>query len=229
MGGTVDGTVLVFAAASLTDAFTELADRFEAAHPGVDVELNLAGSANLREQILDGAPADVVATANPSTMAGIDEAGLLATEPVVFARNRLVLAVPVDNPGGVLTLADLADPDLLVGLCAEGVPCGDLARQALDGEGITPSIDTAEPDVRALVARLAAGELDAGIVYVTDVAASDGALVALEAPVLDAAVAEYPIAVVSDGPNPAAADALVDFVLGDQGRLLLDAFGFSAS
>ncbi len=170
-GPAADNTLAVFAAASLTDSFEVLAAAFEAGHPGVTVTLNFAASSALREQILAGAPADVFASASADDMNRLAAAGALAGEPRVFARNRMVIAVPAGNPAGITGLEDFADPGRLIGLCAEEIPCGRYAREALASAGVTPSPDTLEPDVRALLTKVAAGELDAGIVYATDIAA----------------------------------------------------------
>lgn len=217
--------VIVSAAASLADAFGGLEAAFEAAHPDVDVVLNLAGSATLREQILGGAPVDVFAPANLETMETVEAAGLTASPAVVFARNRMALAVPADNPGRVAGLDDLARQDLLVGLCAAGVPCGDLARQVLRNAGVTAALDTEESDVRALLTKLEAGELDAGIVYVTDVVAVPD-VTGIEIPAELNAATAYPIAVLRDAPNATIAQQFVDFVLSDTGRQILTEYGF---
>jgi molybdate transport system substrate-binding protein len=225
--GEVQGALHVFAAASLTDAFTDLAAAFETAHPGTDVRLNLAGSARLREQIRAGAPADVFAPADPDDLAALADAGLVSRPWVTFATNRLRLAVPSDNPGGVAGVADLADPDLLVGLCATGVPCGDLAREALALSGVDPALDTNEPDVRALLTKLAEGELDAGVVYATDVLASAGEVTGIELPpAADGVVATYVLAPVADSGNPATAEAFAAFVRSPTARSILADHGF---
>jgi molybdate transport system substrate-binding protein len=221
-----EAEVLVSAASSLTEAFAEVEAAFEAANPGTDVVLNLAGSATLREQVLAGAPVDVLATASPETMVEVVAAGAVDGEPVVFARNRLVVTVPTANPGGVTGIADLAEDDLLVGLCAVGVPCGDLAREALRQADVEASIDTNEPDVRALLTKLEAGELDVGITYSTDVAASD-AVDGIPLPDDVDVTAEYPIVVVSEAPNPAGARAFVDFVTSGAGQAVLARYGFA--
>lgn len=219
--------LLVSAAASLTDAFTEIASAFQAAHPSVRVRLNLAGSSALRAQILEGAPADVFASADPSHMDRLDAAGELAGEPRIFAQNALQIAVPPDNPGAVTGLEDFARSELLLGLCARGVPCGDLARVALTRAGVEPAIDTGEPDVRALLGKVELGELDAAIVYATDVIGSDGGVRGIDLPARAAVVARYPVAVLAGAPNPEAAHAFVEFVLSEQGRTILARHGFS--
>lgn len=219
------GTVAVFAAASLTDAFTALAGAFEAAGGGFTVELNVAGSSTLREQILNGAPADVFAAADQSTMAAVVEAGL-AAEPADFARNRLQIAVPAGNPAGVAGLADFADGDLLLGLCAEEVPCGRFGREALAGAGVTPSVDTEEPDVRALLTKVQAGELDAGLVYRTDVLAGGDTVEGIDVPPDQNVTVTYPIAALTEAGEPEGAARFVAYVLSAEGQAILARHGF---
>jgi molybdate transport system substrate-binding protein len=225
---TVDGEVLVSAAASLTEAFTAIEDAFEDANPGIDVLLNLASSSSLREQILEGAPVDVFASANTSNMDRVSEAGAVAGKARVFAKNTLQIAVPAGNPAGVTGLVDFANQELLIGLCAEDVPCGDLGRQALDNAGVTPSIDSNEPDVRALLTKIGAAELDAGIVYVTDVITTEGGVAGVEIPENQNVVAEYSIAILVDAPSAVAAAAFVRFVMSDAGQVIMGEYGFTA-
>lgn len=227
-GGDATESVLVSAAASLTDAFTEMANEFESTHAGIDLVINYGGSSTLREQILEGAPVDVFAPANPSNMDDVVEARLALTDPKVFARNLLQIAVPLGNPAGVSRLEDLADADLLIGLCAPEVPCGDFARDVLANAGVTPMIDTNEPDVRALLTKIEIGELDAGITYVTDVASADGTVEGVHIPEDVNVVAEYPIVVLADAPNREGAEAFIEFVLSDRGQEILSQFGFAA-
>jgi len=219
--------VVVSAAASLTDAFAEIEVAFEAANPGVDVVLNLGASSTLREQILAGAPVDVYAAANTLTMADVVAAGRSDGDPVVFAQNSLAIAVAAGNPGGVTGLEDFARGELLIGLCAPGVPCGDFARQALAGAGVVPAVDTNEPNVRALITKIELGELDAGIAYATDVM-STPRIEGLEIPEEHDVRADYPITVVAAAPHPRAAAAFVAFVLSGEGRRILDEYGFSS-
>lgn len=220
------GELLVFAAASLTDAFEQIESAFEAGHPAVDVSLNLAGSATLREQLLDGAPASVFAPADAARMDEVAEAELIAEVPVVFATNSLTIAVPAGNPGAVEGLDDFADDGLLLGACAVGVPCGDLGAAAFAQAGVDPAIDTFEPDVRSLLTKLAVGELDAGLVYVTDVAARPDAIEAIALPAGIDTTTDYPIATLLDAPNPGAAAAFVEFVLSPDGQAVLVDNGF---
>lgn len=222
------GELLVSAAASLTDAFAEVEAAFETANPGVDVVLNLGSSSSLREQILEGAPADVFASANTSNMDQVAEAGEVEGEAQIFVLNELQIAVPADNPAGITGLDDFGSEDLLIGLCAEEVPCGSFGREALAKAGVTPAIDTNEPDVRSLLTKVEAGELDAGIVYVTDVLTTAGAVKGIEIPDDFNVVAAYPIAALVNAPNPDAAAGFVEFVLSDEGQAILVGFGFTA-
>ena len=226
-GEDLEGELLVSAAASLTDAFGDIEAAFEEANPDVDVVLNLGASSALREQILEGAPADVFASANTSNMDQVVEADE-AFDPEIFVTNLLQIAVPEGNPGSVTRLEDFANEELFIGLCAEEVPCGDFARQALENAGVTPSIDTNEPDVRALLTKVGAGELDAGIVYATDVQSNEGAVEGVDIPDEDNVVAEYPIVALTNAPNPDAAAAFVAFVLSDKCREILSGYGFGA-
>lgn len=168
------GSVRVFAASSLTDVLAQVGSAFE--ENGMQVNFNFAGSSALREQILDGASADVFISANRPVMTELIEADDLARGPVVIAENTMEIAVPIDNDAGVSGLADLSDASLAIGLCAEGVPCGDLASQVLDAAAVQPSVDTYEPNVRALISKVELGELDAALVYRTDILASEEAV-----------------------------------------------------
>lgn len=224
-GGRASTDVSVFAAASLTDAFADLAEAFVDAHPDIEVDLNLAGSSSLAQQVLAGAPADVFASASPATMDVVVAEGA-ASSPVAFATNPLQIVVPAGNPGGVTGLADFERDELLLGLCAAEVPCGELARRALDAAGVTPAHDTDEPDVRALLAKVVHGELDAALVYRTDVLAEGDAVEGIALPTGVEVTARYPIAVLTGAPAPDAAAAFVGFVLSDEGQAILSAHGF---
>jgi molybdate transport system substrate-binding protein len=221
------GDITVFAAASLTDAFTELGTTFESDNPGASVEFNFGASSALREQILAGAPADVFASANTSNMDQVVDGGA-ASDPEGFVTNLLEIAVPAGNEAAVTGLDDFANADLLIGLCAEEVPCGEFGREALANAGVTPSIDTNEPDVRSLLTKVEAGDLDAGIVYVTDVMAAGDSVEGVGIPADDNVVATYPIAALTDAANADAADAFVEFVLSDEGQEILQSYGFDS-
>ncbi|MGI9605028.1 MAG: molybdate ABC transporter substrate-binding protein [Acidimicrobiales bacterium] len=225
-GGESD-TVLVYAAASLTDAFIDLEIEFESANNDVDVRLNFAGSSTLREQVLEGAPADVFASANIAVMTELVEAGA-ARRPADFASNRLEIAVPVGNPEGVTGLNDFADQTLLVGVCAVGVPCGDLSRIVLGNAGVDLAADTHEPDVRSLLTKIEAGELDAGLVYRTDVLSQANEVDGLAIPSDVNRSSIYPIATLTEAPNDLDATRFVEFVLSARGRDVLAGHGFDA-
>jgi len=217
----------VFAAASLTDAFDEVGAAFEKDNPDVEVEFNYGPSSGLREQILQGAPADVFASANTSNMDQVVEGGA-AKDPQNFVTNQLQIAVPAGNEAGVTGLADFAQANLLIGLCAEDVPCGEFGREALANAGVTPSIDTNEADVRSLLTKVESGDLDAGIVYITDVKAAGDKVEGIDIPADDNVTATYPIAALTDSKNAEVAQAFVDFVLSDEGQAILADHGFGS-
>lgn len=219
-----DQELVVSAAASLSEVFEVIARDFEAAHPDVDVVLNVGGSSSLREQIVEGAPTDVFASASLQIMASLADSAHVGT-PMVFAANQMVLAVPDGNPGDVQVLADLERSGLYVGLCAEAVPCGEYANQVAERAGVVPSVDTREPDVRALVTKVVAGELDVGLVYLTDVEGTDG-IEAVRIPDEYQPKVEYPIAVVADSDETELANAFVEYVRSEAGRAVLKDRGF---
>lgn len=220
----------VLAAASLTDAMEDLADGFEAkaklAGTPVEVELNVAGSATLREQILSGAPGDVFVSANAAIMDEVALADEVNGEVQPLAANSMMLVTPADNSRAVDGLEDLADPDLLVGLCTPGVPCGDFAAQVLEQAGVDAEIDTFEDDVRSLMTRVIADELDAAIVYESDVAAAGPAVAAIAIPSELNVEAESQIAVLKGSENPTTAHTFVDFAASAEGRTVLESHGF---
>ncbi|MEO3785320.1 molybdate ABC transporter substrate-binding protein [Actinocorallia sp. B10E7] len=218
-------TVTVFAAASLTEAFTTLGAEFEDGHPGVKVRFNFGSSATLAQQLVRGAPADVFAAASPATMKTVTDASL-AGNPAVFARNRLEIAVPSADPGGVDELRDLADPKVKVALCAEQVPCGAAAAKALDAAGLDVTPVTLEQDVKAALTKVVLGEVDAALVYRTDVIAAGGKVKGIAFPEADQAVNDYPVAALKDAPSSALATEFVTLVLAEQGRTVLTEAGF---
>jgi molybdate transport system substrate-binding protein len=226
--GELSGELVVFAAASLTDAFSELAEAFTAEHPDVRVVFNFAGSQVLASQIAEGAPADVFASADVVQMDVVADAASTTAEPVVFTSNLLEIAVEPGNPHGVSALADLEAPDLIVVLPAEAVPAGRYAREALDAAGVALTPASLEQDVRAALAKVELGEADAALVYASDVAAADGRVDGVAIPAEHNVPASYPIAALADASNPRAAAAFVDFVLGAQGQDILAAYGFTS-
>jgi molybdate transport system substrate-binding protein len=224
----VAGAITVFAAASLTGTFTALGTEFEKAHPGTKVGFNFGASSTLARQLTEGAPGDVFAAASGTTMDTVTKAGAAAGAPAVFARNRLEIAVPPANPGHVRGLADFARPSLRIAVCAPQVPCGVAAATAFAAAGITPRPDTLEQDVKATLAKVVSGEVDAALVYRTDVRAAGAAVRGLDFPEAADAVNDYPIVVLRDSPNAATAAAFRDFVLSPAGRSVLVAAGFDS-
>jgi molybdate transport system substrate-binding protein len=220
--------LLVSAAASLSDAFTELAMIFEREHPGTDVVLNLAGSAALREQVLAGAPVDVLATASLATMAPVVRAGATIGQPSEFAANELALVVPHGNPGGVTSLDDLATPALFVGLCDVSVPCGALADTVLAAVHISPSVDTRERDVRSLLTKLVSGDLDVGLVYATDARAAGSSVKVIADDSVQRLRTSYVIAALTRSSNLTGAAEFVALILSDEGQATLGRHGFLA-
>lgn len=227
VSGGLTGELVVFAAASLTDAFDELSDAFMEANPGVEVVGNLAGSQTLASQIREGAPADVFASANTAQMDVVADAGNLGGDPEIFTANRLAIAVEPGNPLGIDGLADLADPELVLVLPSAEVPAGGYARQALDAAGIEVTPSSLERDVRAALSKVELGEADVAIVYASDIVASDGRADGVPIPPEHNVLATYPIAVLADAPNQATAAAFVAFVLGEAGQAILTGDGFA--
>lgn len=224
----IAGDVTVFAAASLTDAFTDLGEAFTTAHPAVEVTFNFAASSALVTQIGQGAPADVFASADTDSMARLTDIGGTGTAPTVFTTNRVQIIVGRGNPEGITGLADLAADGLIVVVCAPEVPCGRYARQILDDAGVDVAFASLEENARAVVSKVTLGEADAGIVYATDVLAAGGAADGVDIPAAANMRAEYPIAVTAEAPNPQAARAFVDFVLSAEGQEILALAGFAS-
>lgn len=220
------GEIVVSAAASLTDAFTEIEVSFEEAHPEADVVLNFAGSPTLREQILEGAPVDVFASADTRNMDEVVAANVIYAEPSIFAINRMQIAVPSGNPGGVTGLQDFAEDSLIIGLCSAEVPCGAFARQVFDAAGVDVELDTNESDVRALITKIEAGEIDAGITYVTDVIAAGAAVDGIDIPEAENITAEFPIVILAEAPNLEGATRFTQFILSLEGQEILGQHGF---
>lgn len=224
-----ESDLTVFAAASLTDAFTELGEAFEAENPDVAVTFSLASSSDLVNQINEGAPADVFASADEANMTKLTDEDRAAGEPSTFATNSLQIIVEPGNPQGVTGLQDLADnPDLIVVSCAPEVPIGAYTQEVFANAGVQVELDSLEENVRAVVDKVVIGEADAGVVYATDVTAAGDDAEGVEIPADVNIVAEYPIAVTEDAPNPDAAAAFEAYVLGPEGQAVLAAYGFGA-
>lgn len=220
----------VFAAASLTETFTDLGHKFEAAHPGVKVTFNFGSSATLATQINEGAPADVFAAASPTTMKTVTDAGNGEGSPVTFVRNKLEIAVPSGNPGKVEGLDDFAKDDLDIALCDVTVPCGAAAEKAFAAAGITPKPDTRETDVKATLTKVQLGEVDAALVYQTDIQASNKAnpnqVEGINFPEADQAINDYQIVALKDSDASDLAADWVDYVSTSEAQDVLTAAGF---
>lgn len=223
----LSGTVNVFAAASLKEAFTTLGKQFEAAHPGTKVVLNFGPSSGLAAQITSGAPADVFASASAKNMEQVVTAGEAAS-PTTFAGNVMEIAVPADNPAGIASLADLAEPGVKVALCQAEVPCGVTAAKVLANAKLTVKPVTEEVDVKSVLSKVTLGEIDAGVVYVSDVRAAGKRVTGIEIPADVNASTSYPIATLTKAPNKATARAFTDYVLSDAGTTVFITDGFTA-
>jgi molybdate transport system substrate-binding protein len=235
----VSGKITVFAASSLTDSFKRIATDFQAANPGASVEFNFAGSPALVTQLGQGAAADALATADTKNMQNALDQKLVEDAGTPFAKNRLVIIVPKDNPAKVASARDLAKPDVKLVLAGRDVPVGNYGRQSLDKYAADPAygadfntkvlanLVSEEPNVKAVVTKVQLGEADAGIVYVTDVTKDvQGDISAL--PIEDQynVIATYPIAVTKDAGEPDVAQAFIDYILSDTGQATLKDYGF---
>lgn len=224
-GGALKGDLVVFAAASLKPTFTQLAKQFEAAHPGVKVVLSFGGSDTLAAQIKQGAPVDVFAAANNTTMQTVVSSDD-AKSPVNFVKNELEMAVAPGNPKNIRALSDVAKPGVKLALCAKAVPCGSAAAKAFAVAGVDAKPVTFEQDVTSVLTKVELGEADAGLVYRTDVKAAGAKVDGVDFPEAAKAVNSYPIAQVTTGKNPNAGKEFVGFVLSPSGQAVLTAAGF---
>lgn len=219
-------TLTVYAAASLTAAFEDIAAEFEKEHDGVDVELSFGGSSDLVTQIQEGAPADVFASADTANMDKLSAADLTGAEPEAFATNRLEIAVPPGNPAGIQTFQDLAKPGLALVVCAPEVPCGAAAQSVAQVAGVTLDPVSEEQSVTDVLGKISSGEGEAGLVYVTDIAAASEDVEGITFPESGEVVNTYPIAPVADSGESDLAAEFVEFVLGDTGQGVLAGYGF---
>lgn len=226
-GGDTGSTELtILAAASLTETFTALADEFEAAHPGVSVRLAFDSSATLAAQAVQGAPADLLATADAATMQDAVDGGAVPDGPTTFATNVMTLVVPADNPADIRSVADLDGPGVDYVVCVDTAPCGKVGAALLAANRITAAAASLETDVKAVLAKVVSDEADAGLVYVTDAAAAGDAVQRVEVPEADTEVLDYPIGVLEQAGAPDLALEFVDLVLAADGQALLADAGF---
>ncbi|HYJ75757.1 MAG TPA: molybdate ABC transporter substrate-binding protein [Kineosporiaceae bacterium] len=222
----VSGSITVFAAASLKESFTAIGTAFEAEHPGTRVTFNFGASSALAQQITQGAPADVFASASPTTMQQVVD-GKAANGSTAFARNVLEIAVPPNDPAKVAGLGDLGRAGVKVVLCQPQVPCGALAQTVLGKAGVTVKPASLEADVKSTLSKVQLGEADAALVYVTDVTSAGDTLKGIEIPADVNAATTYPIATLTGSKNPDLATAFVTYVL-SEGRAELTKVGFQA-
>jgi molybdate transport system substrate-binding protein len=223
-GGSVTGAIAVDAAASLTEAFDTIKRQFVAAHPGVTITLDYGASSDLATQISQGAPVDVFASASKKNMTAL---GRAAVNPTDFVSNTLEIAVPPSNPAGITTVGDLATSGVKVAVCDPAVPCGAVAAQVFSNAKITVHPKASLADVKSTLAAVESGEVDAGLVYVTDVRAAGAKVKGVPIAGDVNASTTYPIATLKDAKNPTLAKAFVDYVLSSAGRTVLTADGFS--
>lgn len=223
-GGSTE--IVVLAAASLTEVFTEIGGAFSDAHPELRATFGFGASSELVTQITQGAPADVFASADGANMTKLTTAGLVAGAPVVFATNELQIIVAPGNPKRITTVADLAQPGLVVVTCSPDVPIGRYSAQVLANAGVAVTPKSWEANVKGIVTKVISGEADAGIVYATDVRAAGTRAEGIPIPPEIGVVVEYPIAVTRDAPHPEAAQAFVDFVTSANGQRILQTYGF---
>ncbi len=224
----VSGNITVFAAASLTAAYTELGEAFMTEYPDAKVTFSFDASSKLVASIIDdGAPADVFASADQANMTKLTDAGENGSEPAVFATNSLQIIVEQGNPKNIATVADLAQSGLLYVTCAPEVPIGKYGAQVLKHTGVTVTPVSLEENVKGIVTKVTAGEADAGIVYTTDVLAAGDAAEGIDIPADLNVIATYPVAVTKEAANAEGAQAFIDFVLSEQGQKILASYGFS--
>lgn len=226
-GPELSGEITVSAAASLTDSFTEIGEGFRAAHPDADVTFTFDSSGTLSQQLLDGAPVDVFASADEANMAKLTDADLVEGEPTVFARNQLVIVTEPGNPEGIGSLDDLVDAGVIA-LCGEDVPCGRFAEQVLGGAGVVipEGRVTRGQNVKATLTAVTEGDAVAGIVYVTDAIAAGDRVATVDIPEDENAVATYPVAALKAAGDTEVAAAFVDYVTSDEAQAVLEEAGF---
>jgi molybdate transport system substrate-binding protein len=224
--GKISGKVVVFAATSLTDAFDKIGAQFEKANPGVTVTFNYNGSSSLATSINQGAPADVFASASPTNMKTVTDAGDATGTPQIFTRNTGEIMVETGNPLKIKSVSDLANPKVKVVVCAPEVPCGALAQKIFTNAGVTVKPVSEETNVGGVVTKVTLGEADAGVVYVTDVKENESKAEGVPIPASQNDITEYPIVQVKGAPNASAAKAFISYVLGPNGQQVLASFGF---
>jgi molybdate transport system substrate-binding protein len=224
--GKLSGNLIVFAATSLTAAFDKIGAQFQKAHPGVSVKFNYNGSSSLATSIVQGAPADVFASAAPANMKTVTDANLVSGTPQDFATNTGEILVESGNPDHINSVKDLANSKLKVVVCAPEVPCGAVADEIFKNAGVTVKPVSEEQNVGGVVTKVTLGEADAGIVYVTDAKENASKSDGVPIPADQNATTEYPITEIKGAANAKAAAAFISYVLGPAGQQVLASFGF---
>lgn len=227
-GGPGGGDLTVFAAASLTDSFNQLAQDFESEHDGVDVTVNYGGSSGLVQQLTEGAPADVFASADEKNMTKLTDAGLNGGKPELFATNTLTIVVPAGNPARITSFEDLTKDGVKLVTCASEVPCGNATQKVEAANAVDLKPVSEENAVTDVLGKVTSGQADAGIVYVTDAKSAGDKVKTVELPKANAAVNNYPIVALKDSKHPELAEQFVDLVRGERGREVLTEAGFGA-
>ena len=223
-----DKTLRVSAAASLTQSFDQLSNEFEKDHPGVSVDVNYGGSSGLVQQLTEGAPADVFASADQKNMTKLTDADLAQGEPKIFATNVLTLVVPKDNPAGITSVQNVLNKKVKLVTCAPEVPCGAATQKVEKANGVELTPVSQENAVTDVLGKVTSGQADAGIVYVTDAKAAGDKVTTIEIPKTDEAINRYPIVALKDSEQPELAAQFVDLVTGEQGQKVLRDAGFGA-
>jgi molybdate transport system substrate-binding protein len=228
LGASITGSITVDAASSLTGTFDTVATKFEKKYPGTHVTFNYGGSGALAAAIVAGAPVDVFAAASPATMEIVTNANLAKGTPQTFVKNQLEIAVPAGNPGKITGLDDFANASKKIALCDPAQPCGAAAAAVFKAEKIAAKPDTLEPDVKSALTKVTLGEVDAAMVYHTDVVAAGAKVQGIPFPQSADFIVSYPIASISGSAHASVAAAFVKFVLGDQAQGVLTGAGFIA-
>lgn len=218
-------TLTVLAASSLTEAFGDLEKTYESEHD-VDVKISFDSSSILASQVIQGAPADVLATADEQTMQTVTDEDLIDGDPRIFAQNTLTIVTPPDNPADITSIGDFNDPDVDFAVCVPEAPCGNASKKLLELDKVTADPATEEENVKSVLTKVTLGEVDAGLVYVSDAQAAGKDVATVDAVNSSKVVNSDPIAVLADAQNTDAARDWADLVLSDRGQRVLKSYGF---